>query len=1316
MSNLALQIPEPKPLRVITAPSPFQEAMEIYHMGPGQTVLELLREVEPNPWRRKQAIISINGEHVHPEMWASTIPRPGSLVVIRIWPSNRGVGAIFVALAALAVSLAVPAMAGIIWPTLGPTALGLMGGLAGMATGIVGTLALNALIPPAQSSRSAAQPALPMQTPAYNLSTNQDTPTQFVDGARNQLVKWGVIPCLSGYMRVVPFKLKSDVTESEGDKQFVRVLVGQHGPIEFSALKIGQTAWDNFTGITMDFHNGTLVLNAQTLAIDKDAKTITRSAGTWPSYGIQEGDTLTLGGCTTAANDGDYVIATVTDTVLTYSSGPATTTETGNGAQTVSVTHGDTPLTIADKNIHEDPEQLLLEYNTEVVRTCQTGATGISFDLTFPNGLFAGGSGSRSSYSVTFKVRQRLTDAGGGSPGPWVDLPDVVISGATSSAVRKGTSFTPLGDQIDLGIKRDTPADDLYHSSVSYWTAFRTFKAGSPISYPDPLFTVEVRIQASGQLNGTLDEFNFFGRSIFPDWDADSQTWITRPTNNPASLYRAVAQSQAAPKAYPDSRIDLNMLAYWHEYCVDKGWTYDRNIDQLTDWDSLLNGIAAAGRAGRTDVGGKLSVVLDETQTDPVTLFNYRVLKNLEVELLFPGLTLPHAFRCPFFNRNMDYQQDERIVLLDGYQIGGKDAWDNAASWVLSGSAVNVGGGVVGLPCAGHGFQSGYEVVIAGTDNYDGTYRVLSTSTANQINIIATYMTETFVGTETAAYPPATLFEELKLEGITDPDNIFKLARYHGAAAALRYRKITADLDLQHLVCTRGDLVLLAHDVIMAGLCGGRVKSVDMEIIGYTEDDPPEPIYSGLIAGVTVDEECPMQEGETYLIEFRVPGETPFSCQVVTEPGEQTSLTFETPLGPGNTSLAAGDLFTFGGSIRVVVTDIKRKSNMEATLIFQDEAPGIHQADVGTIPAHDSQITAPVAWWAPQVTDARSDGSVLLQAPDGSWLSRILLTLLWPSLLNSQIVGVEAQFWPTDSGATPVTLPVVPLDAGEISLMPVEDGIEYSYRLRYVKKDGSRGPWTATATHTVEGKTAPPNDVANVMVNQAEGVVTVEWPPVADKDVKKVGGYIVKWGPQGADYDAMEIANGEYKGTSFSTTKIPPGTWDFAVKAVDSSDNESVNDARKTFAVYEFYSILSQAEQAPLWAGTCTNCQRNPQTGNINPSSEAATIDEYFDMLASYCLHPPTEYSYEAPEVNLGTDQIARTWARVQSNLAPGEAGSIPPQLSVDYKLDGGAYDGFEDQSIGYFEGRYIKHKITHQSANGLRRLTAFQPVVDQAA
>jgi len=58
--------------------------------------------------------------------------------------------------------------------------------------------------------------------------------------------------------------------------------------------------------------------------------------------------------------------------------------------------------------------------------------------------------------------------------------------------------------------------------------------------------------------------------------------------------------------------------------------------------------------------------------------------------------------------------------------------------------AVDEGGGTVGLPCTAHGFSAGDVITLYGTDNYDATYTVLGTSTANSIHVTASYSAETF--------------------------------------------------------------------------------------------------------------------------------------------------------------------------------------------------------------------------------------------------------------------------------------------------------------------------------------------------------------------------------------------------------------------------------------------------------------------------------------------------------------------------------------------------------------------------------------------
>ena len=259
---------------------------------------------------------------------------------------------------------------------------------------------------------------------------------------------------------------------------------------------------------------------------------------------------------------------------------------------------------------------------------------------------------------------------------------------------------------------------------------------------------------------------------VIPDWDQTLQQWVIRTTQNPASCALEWARGIHKQKPFADQKIDWPKFQHWHEYCQAQGWKYNKVVDYKVNFWELFSEIAAAGRAARTWIDGKLSAIVDEPKEFQVgPTLTPRNTSDLESEINYPDL--PHAFRCAFKNELAEYKDDERIVLDDGYQIEGLDAWGNPAPDL----------------------------------------------------------------------PPATIFQELPLLGITHPDLIFRHARYHFAAARLREfegHELTAHAEI--LVATRGDRVKCSHDVLLVGLAFGRVKELVLE-------SP-----SGYLAGVVLDE------------------------------------------------------------------------------------------------------------------------------------------------------------------------------------------------------------------------------------------------------------------------------------------------------------------------------------------------------------------------------------------------------------------------------------------------------------------------------
>jgi hypothetical protein len=72
----------------------------------------------------------------------------------------------------------------------------------------------------------------------------------------------------------------------------------------------------------------------------------------------------------------------------------------------------------------------------------------------------------------------------------------------------------------------------------------------------------------------------------------------------------------------------------------------------------------------------------------------------------------------------------------------------------LAGAAVNVGGGVVGLPSVNHGVLPGAQITVTGTTNYNAVYLVQPGTTPNEIHVLAAFTAETLAAPAKATQVP----------------------------------------------------------------------------------------------------------------------------------------------------------------------------------------------------------------------------------------------------------------------------------------------------------------------------------------------------------------------------------------------------------------------------------------------------------------------------------------------------------------------------------------------------------------------------------
>ncbi|QXN67989.1 tail protein [Microcystis phage Mwe-Yong1] len=299
---------------------------------------------------------------------------------------------------------------------------------------------------------------------------------------------------------------------------------------------------------------------------------------------------------------------------------------------------------------------------TPVLRLSAGDSTGCCLIFSFPGGLVKFDGDKARSLSVQVRMRMRLV-----GETDWATTETLTFSANKREGFFRSRSFTfPSRGRWEIELTRMTnERTSTAETDRIVWLSLQSFRPEAPINCPHAIAMTAMRVRSTYQLNGSLDNLNGIVERIVPDWDADTETWIARPTRNPASLFRHALQGAESPFAEPDENINLEQLIDWHGFCVANGLTYSRIHDfEGSRWE-VLTAIAAAGRAKPTELGGKWGVVIDRPQTlvaDHVSPRNSR-----EFSWSRPYYEAPHAFRIPFLDETSDYQSRERVVRWPGY-------------------------------------------------------------------------------------------------------------------------------------------------------------------------------------------------------------------------------------------------------------------------------------------------------------------------------------------------------------------------------------------------------------------------------------------------------------------------------------------------------------------------------------------------------------------------------------------------------------------------------------------------------------------------
>jgi hypothetical protein len=595
------------PVLVHAMPHPLKAELLTAEVPEGLTLAEILG----NPPSHFQ--VWIGDVHVPRERWRFVRPKAGAIVTVKALAHGGGSGGggdkavrTVLQIGVLAAALWVPGALGLAARTLSATANSAL-------MGVVGSMAVNALVPP--------------PTPAPQVGGNSFDRLKAITGTQNRVNAFGAVPRVYGRHRIFPPFAAKPFTEIVGKDQYLRLLLCLgYGPLTVTDIKIGETPIDDFNDVEYEVTSSPTDLFSKDVVEDGEAVTMklnevfTRT--TAPGAAEFSFDMLFPLGMYTADDEGDHGVLRIRLEIEYRAAGSADPWVKVSTLDSITAS-GNRDVAIEDSYT---PDGGLL--GSESQRALWAIYPDGSFTLQAMK-LRAFRTGLRWAFPSVgqWEVRVRYTQRG--SIFGWSDP----VPAAPASA----------------------------HTFVI--TASRSILE-STVPFQSDFVYLAMRIRATDQFNGVVDTVNCIAESHLPVWTGSE--FEVQLTRNPAWIYLDIAAGSATERAIDKSaRAQLADLKAWADRCTAAGREFNYVFDARTTVFEAMRDVASIGRASFDVRNGKYTVVEDLPDLPPVQVFTPRNSWDFSGSRAFQDL--PHALRARFVNPEKGWQQDERVVYDDGY-------------------------------------------------------------------------------------------------------------------------------------------------------------------------------------------------------------------------------------------------------------------------------------------------------------------------------------------------------------------------------------------------------------------------------------------------------------------------------------------------------------------------------------------------------------------------------------------------------------------------------------------------------------------------
>ncbi len=668
----------------------------------------------------------------------------------------------------------------------------------------------------------------------------------------------------------------------------------------------------------------------------------------------------------------------------------------------------------------------------------------------------------------------------------------VNLLGSSSSPVYTSIRFTPkVAAQYKVRLRRVSTTGSYTRQTADAitWGALTTSFNQIPVRTTLRHVFLELKIRATNQLNGQIQNLSAIVSQPLPVYDSVSGTWTREVTCNPAWVFCDLLTGEVNKKAVPDSRLHMESIVAWAEYCdeiptpppsqtyLEPRFQCNFILDYNSTLQEVLNQVTGSAQASLNIIDGKYGVLVDKFKTTPVQIFTARNSRDFSSSRFYPPQ--PHALKIKYIDPQLAWEITECIVYDDGYDE------------------------------------------------------------------------------ETA-----TEFEEMTSFACTNYEQAWRFGRYMLAQNKLRQETISILVDFENLICTRGDYVQIAHDVMQVGGRPARVKEVAGDVV--TVDDGFD-IDPGLDYGYTY---------RSSIGEINTDTCTPLTARTFQLDGDMP---------------AVGDLIVIGevGSLVLdcIVKSISPNDDLSAQVTLIERANEIFDYESSSeLPVYDPQLSVTSS------PDFRAPNAVTdFVVSDNFWECNALksgynyyVELVWEIPAGSVYDNFEV--WVNDGRGyrmhTTTTAKMYRYDVDQTRL-----DIEHGFKVVAVSASGKKLELIAMpeVTCTPATKVTPPSDVESLNMSITNQVLQLSWPQIADCDCAK---YHIRFSPESNDVWESSIKVAEVAG-SVSSTSVQARTGVYLIKAIDFNDNQSESAAIAITTIPNLFdlNVVETVNDAPAFDG-----------------------------------------------------------------------------------------------------------------------------------